>query len=155
MTDSNPLLVKKLTSVEVGELLEGYAKILRVYNSEQEAAPAAITHLARLLKRHGSQPVELLSLAVKKRNGNNIPLAKRQEFKHLSLEEALVIIADEQTSREKLIQLAQSRFGISRSRLTKLRLEEAITIVRSAANHENSLNLLATNARDSGSNRKS
>jgi hypothetical protein len=72
----------------------------------------------------------------------------------LTTEEARRRIRDPQTSKKELLDIALVRFGIPRSRLAKMSYEEAADAVFSAAANEDSLEIIAANADESGRQRQ-
>ena len=60
------------------------------------------------------------------------------------------ILNDERYSKEQLVDLGARRFGISRSKLTRLRKHEAVEAIRAALSHVKSLDAIADEARRAG-----
>jgi hypothetical protein len=81
----------------------------------------------------------------------------RKEFRNasMSLGEARRLLGDRSASKNELIELATSRFGIAKGRLNRSSIDEVVDIITAAADHEESLDVISARAEAAGRSRTS
>jgi hypothetical protein len=72
------------------------------------------------------------------------------ELESISQEYVERILDDESYNKQQVVELGVRRFGISRSKLERLRKEHAQDSVRAALEHEKSLDVISMEARRGG-----
>ena len=73
------------------------------------------------------------------------------DFRSISQAEVQAILDQEDCLKMQLVDLGDHRFGISRSKLTRLRKEDARESIRAALENEKSLDVISREARRAGS----
>lgn len=127
------------------------------------AIARGLRELAHALKRHGNLPLDDLA------NVLDIPtLSKQSKSKSKQIKQTLPsniesldgsgveqILGEVEYTKAQIAELGARRFGISRSRLTRLSRDRVIAAVRAALSHEKSLGVISEEARRGGEKRSS
>lgn len=107
-----------------------------------------MSELTKLMK-NGQQPV-----ATKRTSATRVKVDLPEDVESLSVDEMEGFLSsDEKHTKGMLVELGFRRFGISRSKLERLPKAEALESVRSALEHEKSLEAISREARGSKSKR--
>ena len=117
--------------------------------------------LARALKPHQTRTIEDLSVLmsnISSSSSSKRSLKKPQaplpeNLVGLECEEVDRILRDGKYLKSQLIELGTCRFGISRSKLSRLPKSEAIASIRAALDHERSLTAIGNQAQMAGQRR--
>ena len=154
VSQKNQLLVKDLI-----QYLLGLAEL----NGEEKTGNTELARALRILAndhlcKYADYPVSELTNAVEKTEStDNLGAASSKaksalppELESISQEEIERILADESFTKLQVVELGVRRFGISRSKLARLRKEDALESVRAALGHEKSLDVIAKEARKAG-----
>ena len=144
----------ELTAQQTADIIQAFSKLLEHSPAAAPQMTRALEHVAKGLRRNGKSPIGTVKIlgVQKKRVLAPIDLP---DFSHAPLDNVKSLLRSGKMTRAELVHLARSRFGISRSRLTRMSLEEAQSIVTAAADHEDSLRIIESNAHESGAQRKS
>lgn len=79
----------------------------------------------------------------------------RKEFDQLTLDQVRSILQRGDLNKSELMELGSNRFAISRSRMKKLNINDALEVIRSAIEHEDSLDIISKEAERGGQSRTS
>ncbi len=141
----------------------GYLIDLAKLNEEEKTGNPELSrglrHLAKALRRYRDYPLsELTDVLGGKSSQSNRPkrapvktkLTLPSDLEDIQISEAERILKNEGYTKQQVVELGFSRFGISRSLLTRLSKEDAVISVQAALEHEKSLDVIAREARRSG-----
>lgn len=133
--------------------------------SKTESSPLSRSELAeylfRLAEFHSQPRYGNLPLATALRNLSRDLVKDRgrmregkveilRSFTNISVDEVRSILANEMVNKDELIKLAGDRFSIPHSQLRRLRRSEIILAISDALAHEESLDIISSEARRSG-----
>lgn len=142
-----------MTARETARIIEGVAKLYELPNSGNSKVVAALRKAAKLIADLGDEPMSKLpknSLSTRAKHA--LP---SYEFSSLSVGQVLTILNDPRATKTYLIEMALARFGMPKARLTKLPFDETVDAIKAAAANEESLEIIAKNADQSGRERQS
>ena len=150
---------EQLYVTDIVQYLSNLAKLNGEEKTGNIAFSQGLQDLVRILRPFAECTVSELSDVLKERSNartTNARTAKkaRDQFTMLlpaSIEtmaqnDVLQILDDESCTKQQIIDLGVRRFGISQSKLQRLRKEDARATVRAALAHERSLDVIATEA---------
>ena len=152
--------------LRIGDLLR-YLSGLGKLNKDPRIGNAelseALRQLVGALKPHALRPIDEIADVVSKRvsrRGRKASSEKPKvqlpsELRTLLDQKAEEILNDDRFTKSQLIELGTIRFGISRSRLMRLKKSGVNEAVRAALNHERSLDVISQEARAGGEKRSS
>lgn len=146
----------------------GYLMDLAKLNEEEKTGNPELSkglrHLAKALRRYGDCPLSDLKNVLRgtpsqsngpKRASVKTKLTLPSDLEDIHISEAESILNNEGYTKQQVVELGFSRFGISRAMLMRLSKEEAVASVQAALEHEKSLDVIAREARRSGAVRVS
>ena len=138
-----------LTGRELAAILRRFAALYDDNNTRNAAYYRSIMRLAKRISNDGDNFQYF--------DKSNTELPARGKFREkklfddaMQLQQVRNILSDLTVSKADLIALADQRFGIARGRLNRSSLEEVIAIITAAADHEQSLDIIAKNAASAG-----
>ena len=155
-THENQILVK-----DVVQHLSGLAKLYQEEKIGNPALSQSLRQVAKALRPYAACPVEELAKTLKEtkltKSRKTFPRKKKatlpSNLESVGKEYIERILGDENYTKGQVAELGFKRFGISRSTLKQLRKEDAVRSVRSALEHERSLDVISQQARKSGKDR--
>ena len=154
----DPLLIKDLA-----QYLSRLATLMRDPRTGNMDISNGLRDLARALRRHSKRPIHELSDIMKdvgprnrgKQSAKQPKAVLPSELTTLSIEEVDDILSNPVYTKPQLIELGTKRFGVSKSKLSRLKKDDVRESVRSALNHEKSLDAISREARRGGQKRSS
>ena len=149
------------TQVLVDDIARYLSGLARLHSEEKTGNPTlsrGLRHLVRALRPYSDSPISELSVALaRKVDPSNVKAAPRRrhvtlpaELESLGQSEIERILEDERYTKQQVAELGSRRFGISRSKLERLRKVDALQSVRAALEHELSLDVISEEARKGG-----
>ena len=144
-----PLLIKDLA-----QYLSRLATLMRDPRTGNMDLGDGLRDLARALRRYSKRPIHEISDIMKdvesktrKRNSKQTKATLPSELTTLSTEEVDDILNNPVYTKPQLIELGTKRFGISKSKLSRLKKDDVRESVRSALDHQKSLDAISREAR--------
>jgi hypothetical protein len=144
---------RPLTGLQTAKVITQVARLFSQPGVSNPRVAEALEAAAAVVAAAGTKPVTSL-LRLQERLPEAAQPAEPLWVRELTTDEVRRRIEDPQTSKKELIDIAQVRFGIPRARLAKLGYDEAADAVLSAAANEDSLEIIAVNADESGRQRR-
>jgi len=142
-----------MTADETARIIKEISKLYEIPGAGNHRVAVALKKAATLIADLGDQPISKISKGdLYGRENHALPV---QDFSNLSINDVRAILSDPQATKTRLIEMALVRFGMPKSRLTKLPFEEAVDAIMAAAANEESLEIIAKNADQSGRERQS
>lgn len=147
----------------IGDLVKHLSKWAMLEQDERTGNPSlsqGLTLLVECLKRHQARPVsDLAELElhrhVPRTREARKPLRKLPEHvDSLDWDQVIAILDNEDYQKKQLVELGERRLGIPRSRLSRLKREDAIASIRAAIDNERSLVAIGYHARLVGEQRR-
>ena len=149
------------TQVLVGDIVKYLSGLARLHATEKTGnleLSRGLRHLARALRPYADSPIsELSTVLAQEANRSNIKAAPRRlqamlpaELESLNQADIEKILKDDRYTKQQVAELGFRRFGISRSKLERLRKVEALQSIRAALEHELSLEVISEEARKGG-----
>ncbi|WP_404380489.1 hypothetical protein [Caenispirillum salinarum] len=149
-TTSHLQAEEKLEAAELGRFLKKVAAAHKDPKLGNRALYRSLSDLAEALIKSGHvDPAH----AIKGVRERNFPAPAPSDYTKLSRNAVHDLIRQGQPLKKELVELGAQRFGIARSRLARLPREEIIQAISSAADHEESLEVLSEEAKRSGAQR--
>ena len=119
--------------------------------------------LAKALRPHASRSVhELAGLLVERKSSDRREKSSKQRtttlpanLSSISHKDIENILSDENYRKSQLVELGVARFSISYSQLIKLNRSDVLESIRTAVDHERSLDVISQEARRGGAGRSS
>lgn len=142
-----------LTAMDFSRLLRKVARIFETGDLGNSATADGLLQLADFLHKLG--PISIDALDTPRTSRRRATSGIHANYRHLAIPEVHRLLDDDGLSRTSLLRLARSRFGMAEARLRRMPLSEAIELVRGAAAHEESLDIIERNADVSGRARTS
>lgn len=153
----DPLLIKDLA-----QYLSRLATLMRDPRTGNMDLGDGLRDLARALRRHSKRPIHEISDILKDVGSRKRKQSARQpkvvlpsDLTTLSIEEVDDILSNPVYTKPQLIELGTKRFGVSKSKLSRLKKDDVRESVRSALNHQKSLDAISREARRGGQKRSS
>ena len=153
--DEDQMLVK-----DVVRYLTGLARLNEQDKTGNPELSKGLRQVAHVLRPFASYPVVELTDVVDGKKKTRTPVAKVNSHKSklelppdleaISQDEVRMMLDDERYTKQQIAELGIRRFGISRSKLERLRKRDARDSVRAALRHEKSLAVIASEARKAG-----
>ena len=146
----------------IGDLAKHLAQWAAVEQDERTGNPSlskGLTLLVDCLKRHKSRPVsDLAELrlrrpAAQRRQTRKPSLPLPDQLDSLEWDQVITILNNEEYLKSQLIDVAERRLGMPRSRLSRLNRADAVASIREALDHERSLAAIERHARRAGERR--
>lgn len=146
----------------IGDLIKHLTKWAAIERDERTGNPSfseGLTLLVACLKRHKSRPVnDLAELRLERyREERRVPAKAKIELPSqldsLDLNQVSAILDSEHYQKRQLVELGERRLGIPRSKLSRLKREDAIASIRAALDNELSLDAIEHQARVVGERR--
>ncbi len=149
------------TQVLVNDIVRYLSALARLYAEEKtgnQELSLGLRHLVKALRPYSDSPISELSAAIAQRvDQGNVRVAhqRRQatlpvDLESLGQSEIERILKDDRYTKQQVAELGSRRFGISRSKLERLRKVDALQSVRAALEHELSLDVISEEARKGG-----
>ena len=154
----------QLLVADMVQYLLNLAKLYEKDKTGNAGLSEGLRCVARALRPYADFLVPELTDAIKKRapiknsfkiTSNKAKLDLPRVLESISKKNVERILSDKGYTKEQIIELGFQRFGISRSKLKRLRKEDARNSVRAALEHEKSLDAIAMEARRGGKARVS
>ncbi len=157
----NPAPDKRQSELLVKDILQYLAGLAKLYEGEKTGNiefARGLRHFATSLRPYSDVPISELASALNGRESAGHPQAASRraestlppELESIGQEEIERILEDENYTKSQLVELGFRRFGLSRSKLGRLRKEDALESVRAALGHEKSLDAISREARKDG-----
>ena len=146
----------------IGDLVKHLAQWAVLERDERTGNPPlseGLTLLVDCLKRQRARPMsELAELQLRRpdprRPGIRKPMPPLpDQLDSLEWEQVTAILNNDRYRKSQLIEVAERRLGIPRSRLSRLKRSDAIASIREALDHERSLAAIGRHARLAGERR--
>ena len=147
----------------IGDLANRLARWAAVERDERMGNPSfsvGLTLLVGCLKRHKARPVtDLADLRLEYGDGSpgreprKPPLELPDQLDSLEWDQVIAILDNEGYQKKQLVELGERRLGIPRSKLSRLRRDDAIASIRAALDNERSLSVIGQQARLAGQRR--
>ena len=166
MGDNSSLRNKPLLDTEEDQVLvidivgylSGLAKLHEAEKTGNIGLSTGLRHLAEALRPYADAPVSELSETLKQsgiKKSSQRPSKKPKAtlpdgLESLSRREVESILNNDSYTKEQIAELGVRRFGISRSKLVRLRKRDAQDSVRAALENEKALEVISREARISG-----
>ena len=139
---------------DIARYLLGLARLHEEEKTGNIELSRGLHNLATALRPYADSPVsELSATFARTASVDNARVRSRKpkaelppELESLSHEDVEKILANGDYTKEQVAELGNQRFGISRSRLVRLRKEDAREAVRAAVAHERSLDVISEEA---------
>ena len=140
--------------VDIVGYLSGLAKLHEAEKTGNMGLSVGLRHLVEALRPYANSPVSELPEAIKQsrteKPSGRSKMALPDRLESLSQTEIKGILDNDNYTKEQIAELGVKRFGISRSKLVRLRKREAQDSIRAALSHEISLDVISREARISG-----
>ena len=147
--------------VLVDDIVRYLSGLATLHSEEKTGNPKlsrGLRHLARALRPYSNSPISELSVALSQKVGpSNVRAAPRRpqaklptDLESLGQSEIERILKDDRYTKQQVAELGSRRFGISRSKLERLRKADALQSIRVALEHELSLDVISEEARKGG-----
>lgn len=153
--DEEQLLVK-----DVARYLTSLARLHEENKIGNPELSRGLRQVAHVLRPFAGYPItELTDIIRRKRwvSATGSKAASRKpkmelppDLEAISQDEVRIMLDDERYTKQQIADLGIRRFGISRSKLERLRKRDARDSVRAALRHEKSLDVIASEARKAG-----
>lgn len=146
----------------IGDLAKHLAQWATVEQDERTGNPSlseGLTLLVDCLKGHRSRPVTDLAELRLRRPTSQRPRTRKpmlplpDQLDSLEWDQVTAILNNEEYRKSQLIDVAERRLGIPRSRLSRLKRADAVASIREALDHERSLAAIGRHARRAGERR--
>ena len=149
------------TQVLVDDIVRYLSGLARLHSEEKTGNPKlsrGLRHLVRALRPYSDSPISELNAALAQKVGpSNVKATPRRrqatlpaDLESLGQAEVERILEDDRYTKQQVAELGSRRFGISRSKLERLRKVDALQSVRAALEHELSLDVISEEARKGG-----
>ena len=157
-TDSNQVLV-----IDVVRYISGLAKLHEAEKIGNKGLSVGLRHLANALRPYADSSISELPSTLRqsalqsniKRSSKRPKVELPSSLESLGQGEVEKILENNAYTKEQIAELGAQRFGISRSKLARLRKSAAQESIRAALANEKSLDVIANEARVSGAARSS
>ena len=149
----------QLLVADVVRYLSGLAKLHEEDKTGNPELSKGLRHVAHALRPYADCPVAELTDAIKKKPSSAVKAKTASskaksvlppELEYIGHADVERILDDESYNKQQIVELGVRRFGISRSKLERLRKEHAQDSVRAALEHEKSLDVISMEARRGG-----
>ena len=153
----------QLLVADVVRYLLGLAKLHEHDKTGNRELSEGLRCVAQVLRPYANCSVIGLSDTIKKKSSavnskissNKAESVLPSELESISQEDIERILDDESYTKQQVAELGARRFGISRSKLERLRKKDAQDSVRAALEHEKSLDVISREASRGGKARSS
>ena len=153
----------QLLVADVVQYLSGLARLHKEDKTGNLELSKGLRHVAHALRPYADCPVLELADTIKKQTSSVVdskttsnraesvfPPELQSTLESIGQDDIARILGDENCSKRNIVELGARRFGISRSRLERLRKKDARATVRAALDHEKSLDVITVEARRGG-----
>ena len=145
----------ELRVVDMIEYLSGLAKLQKEEKTGNIELSRGLQYLAHALRAYAHCRIsELGSTLEGTTSSSNLkPISSRNkpelpsQLESIGQEDIERILDDKSYTKQQIVELGVRRFGISRSKLERLRKKDAVESVRAALGHEKSLDVISKVAR--------
>ena len=152
-----------LTVKELMRFLSALASLNGDVRTGNRNLSQALQTLIVALEPHAGRPVSDLvatfqtevSPSRRRRSRGKSKATLPPNLETISRENLEQLLCDEKLKKQQLIEVGFRRFGISKSRLSRIRRNEVLDVIRAALDHERSLNAITHEARRGGIKRSS
>ncbi len=143
---------------DIVRYLSGLARLHSEEKTGNSELSRGLRCLVRALRPYSDSPISELSFALSQeiqpsnaKGSHRKPRATLPpDLESLGQSEINRILEDDRYTKQQVAELGSRRFGISRSKLERLRKEDALQSVRAALEHELSLDVISEEARKGG-----
>ena len=144
--------------VDIVGYLSGLAKLHEAEKTGNMELSVGLRHLAEALRPYADAPVSelpetLKQSGIKKSSKRSMSRAKAtlpDRLESLSHGEIEGVLDNDSYTKDQIAELGVKRFGISKSKLVRLRKKDARDSIRAALENERALDVIAREARVSG-----
>ena len=148
----------QLLVADMVQYLSSLAKLHEENKTGNLALSKGLRHVAHALRPYGACSISELARVLKERASANIVRESSSrvkselppELESICHDDIERILVDESYTKKQVAELGVRRFGISRSKLERLSKKDAMESVRSALEHEKSLDVISREAQRSG-----
>jgi len=144
-----------LTTLEVGRYLKRLSAMNKDPQTGNLALSAALQELAMFLIDSKEHSVRKIFAPLSKQTALDVDQRPVKSYVALSLLEVSELLSSTKITRTELVRLGFDRFGISGSKTIKLSKEAILSTIRSAMEHEQSIEILSDEAKRGGRSRRS
>lgn len=145
---------RSLTAPELGRYLKRLATIQRDQQTGNRQLSEALLEVSSFLISSNAKTVSQAVISLQKSEAI-LPDAPKILDENASLDEISSLLARKEVTRSDLVKLGGKRFGIPESKLKSLSRDAIIKSVRSALEHEQSIEILSDEAKKGGQSRNS
>lgn len=146
---------KPISATELGQYLR---RLANLYSSNRTGKPElskALSYLADFLIASKAPSIEQ-AIREKSSSFEKSEINITQSYvDNLTLKHVAKLLENPNCTKSDLIELGLSRFGIPKSRLSRISREKAVEILWSAYRHEQSIDIISDEAKYGGTNRTS
>ena len=144
--------------IDIVGYLSGLAKLHEAEKTGNMGLSTGLRHLAEALRPYADAPVSELPETLKqfgikkssKRPSSKLKAMLPDKLESLSHGEVEGVLDNDSYTKEQIAELGVKRFGISKSKLVRLRKKDAQDSIRAALENEKALEVISREARISG-----
>lgn len=141
-----------ITARDVAKVIASFASVYNVPGAGNARVATALKRAADMIAALGDQPMTKLPIStLRLSNEELLPVV---DFSNISVSEVRRLLDNPGMSKTRLVEMAFVRFGMPKARLLKLPIEDALEAIAAAAANEESLEIIAKNADQSGRERQ-
>lgn len=140
-------LPRDVTAKELGILLAQVARLMSARPTSNPRLGRALEAAADILASFGDRGFRA---AFRESEQSERLATHSPEFSNVGLEDIALIVGDERVSRRTLIDIASSRFGMSRPSLNRMSIDAVREELATAIQHESSIAIISDVARRGG-----
>lgn len=140
---------------DITQYLSGLAKLHKTERTGNQKLSDGLQFLVKVLRPYTDYPVSELANVLKEiapevsfkaglNRNESEPIAELETINQADIEKML---CDESYTKQQITELGVRRFGISRSKLNRLRKKEVVESVRASLEHEKTLDVISQEAR--------
>lgn len=146
---------RPLTAAELGRYLKRMSSIQKDAQTGNLALSEALQELGAFLTASKAKTVEEALTVAERQAHLELPVEPQPLYQDIALTEITSLLEREFITRDELIILGAKRFGIPESKLKQLSRETILKTIRSALEHEESIEILSDEASKGGQKRTS
>jgi TPP-dependent 2-oxoacid decarboxylase len=146
---------RPLTAADVGRYLKRMSTLQKDAHTGNRALSNALHELAMFLTASKAKTVDQALQGTEKQVELDLPVELETLDQDSTLAEISMFLERKEITMAQLVKLGKLRFGIPESKLKKLSREAVVKTIRSALEHEQSIEILSDEASKGGRNRTS
>lgn len=144
------------SNISAAELAAFLSQLAALYSSPTSGNPHLSYALKELAKAVGRRDPEFVRPSRKREEkSEGLSAEKVDAFRRFDNSSVRAFLADETRTKTELLALASARFAMPTSQLRRLRTEEVREAITSALLHENSIEIISSEAGKDGASRTS